>query len=746
MVNLFKPRLQTEYLKFLLKRNARYMLIMSIAMLTLYPVLAITVNILSRSSGYDGIRETGMFFNIGLLLLTSFMIPLQIMNYMNSKKNLDVFHALPIKRSDLLLTSLIAAILIVIVPFTVGWFSGGILTMTSEINFLVILERYFALIGISTAILSIVLFTMMNTGTSLDAFLYSVVLNFLPILAYGAYILFVQTILLGFSIGDLTKIIGIIFPIYALFESGFEFNSRMWMNGYANGVYWLIVASCIILLSNQFYLRRKSEKAEKPFTNKTFFPTVSGLLIILFIIFLYCVIYSLNSMTFYTSYYSPINFIFPIFFSMVLYLVMDAIAERGFKHLFRAFLNYLIIAAVAFSLLIGGLVTKGFGYASKIPALSNIESVDVTIDDYTDLIIPSPDASAGFTRDPQRVLSFTIDADIKAVYDLHKIIISEYKWIDYNYGYSDRGNLIEMIEDQPGYQKSYVPLPFISNEYNASINLTITYHLKGGSTQKREYYVPIQWAGVLLALNNSPEIIKLTAPNLSDINTYSVVTVAKWASLISGSSVNVSALNLQALKTAYLEDLASLSDAQIISTEYTALGYLSLETCKDSTKVSCINSSIDVDTRYTRIVAYLESKGVQLTPNPELITEWPKAALLLPNESTSPLLKDSALFKVAMSGSSMKSVQEMFYYNYETSSPYPFTYVELTNAQLLALLPYVSQKGVSSVPLMSLALQNGYGNLLVQAQYTDEVLAIIAENPRKTSTELYTIFDSMIKN
>ncbi|TXT19595.1 MAG: hypothetical protein FD133_229 [Erysipelotrichaceae bacterium] len=748
MVNLFKPRLQIEYLRFLLKRNARYMLIMSIAMLTLYPVLAITVNILSRSSGYDGIRETGMFFNIGLLLLTSFMIPLQIMNYMNSKKNLDVYHALPIKRSDLLLTSLIAAILIVIVPFTVGWFSGGILTLTSEIDFLVILERYVALIGISTAILSIVLFTMMNTGTSLDAFLYSVVLNFLPILAYGAYILFVQTILLCFSIGNLTKVIGIIFPIYALFESGFEASTRMWMSGYVNGLYWLIVASVIIIISNQFYLIRKSEKAEKPFTNKTFFPTVSGLLIILFIIFLYCVIYSLNSMAYYTSYYAPINFFFPIFFSMVLYLVMDAIAERGFKHLFRAFLNYLIIAAVAFALLIGGLATKGFGYASKIPSLANIESVDVIFTDYTDLIIPSPDNSTDFGRDVEHLLKFTSDSDIKAVYDLHKIIISEFKWIDYNYGFSDSSNLIEMIEDQPGYQKSYVPLSFLSNKYNASINLTITYHLKGGSTQKREYVVPIQWTGVLLTLNNSPEIIKLTAPNLSDIEIYPVLKVAKWSSILYGSSVNVSALSLQALKTAYLEDLASLSDAQIISTEYKALGYLSMETCKDAseTRASCLNSSLDVDTRFTRVVGLLESTGLVLNPTPDSTYVWPKAALLLPNESTNPLVKDSALFKIAMSGSSMKSVQEMFYYNYEVSTPIPVTYVELTNDQLVAILPYVSQKGISDVPLMSLALQNGYGNLLVQAQYTDEVLAIIAGNQRKTSTEIYTIFDAMIKN
>jgi hypothetical protein len=588
---------------------------------------------------------------------------------------------------------------------------------------------------------------MMNTGTSLDAFLYSVVLNFLPILAYGAYILFVQTILLGFSIGDLTKVIGIIFPIYALFESGFEFNSRMWMNGYINSLYWLIVACVLILISNQFYLRRKSEKAEKPFTNKTFFPTVSGLLIILFIIFLYCVIYNLNSMAYYSSYYAPINFIFPIFFSMVLYLVMDAIAERGFKHLFRAFLNYLIIATVAFALLIGGLVTKGFGYSSKIPSLSSIESVDVSFMDYSDLIIPSPDPWTGTYRDPNRILTLTADSDIKAIHDLHKIIISEFKWIDYNLGFSDRGNLIEIIEAQPGYQKSYVPLTFLNNGYDASINLTLTYHIKGGGTLKREYSVPIQWTGVLLTLNNSLEIIKLTAPNLSDSEIYPVLMVAKWSSLLYGSSVNVSALNLQALKTAYLQDLASLSDAQIISTEYKALGYLIMETCQDasSTRPICLNSSLDVDTRFTRVVALLESIGLVLNPTPDSSYVWPKAALLLPNESTSPFIKDSALFKLAMSGSSMQSVQEMFYYNYEVSTPLPITYVELTNDQLIAVLPYVSQKGISDVPLMSLALQNGYGNLLVQAQYADEVLAIIAENPRKTSTELYTLFGSMTK-
>ena len=744
MVNLFKLRLQTEYLRFLLKRNARYMFIMSIAMLTLYPVLGITIKILSRASTYDTIREVGLFFNIALLLLTAFLIPLQVHSYMNSKKNLDVYHALPIRRQDLYLTSLLASVLIIDGPFTVGWFSGGLLMMNNTFTFLVILERYVALLAIAIAILSVVLFTMMNTGTSLDAFLYSVTLNFLPILAYGAYILFVQTILLGFTIGDLTKYIAIIFPIYALFDSGFALKTGMWDSGYVNAFYWLIVSGIFLAVANQFYLRRKSEKAEKPFTNKTFFPVVSGLVVILFIIFAYCVIYNMNTSTAYTSFYNPINFIFPLFFSAVLYLMLDAIAERGFKHLAKAFLTYLIIAAVAVAILVGGIATKGFGYAARIPSLDNIESVDLAYNDYMSLVIPVPQASysaagSSLTTNTDTVLNFTAAEDIQAVYALHKVIIAEYKWVDYNYGVGGSGNLIQIIEDQPGYQKSYTPLPFnMYNQYMGNTaRLKITYHLKNGGEFQRNYQVPTEWTGSLLKLNNSSEIVKLIAPNLAYADTHSKVTSAEWSTPISKTTLLPSLVNLQALKTAYLQDLANLSDAQSISTEYTALGTLTLRTCTPTSDTNCYGSGLDIDTRYAHVVSVLTSAGIIKPAASEIVT---RAVLVIPSQS-SVQSSSNPFFKVALGQATGRFAADV-YRSTGNQTADQLTYVTLTHDEMIQILSYVSQKGISQDPLMNLVLENSSGNLLVQAQYTDEVNAIIAGKPRLSAMDIYSLFNA----
>ena len=741
MVNLFKLRLQTEYLRFLLKRNARYMFIMSVAMLTLYPVLGITVKILSHANTYDGVREVGLFFNMALLLLTSFLIPLQIHNYMNSKKNLDVYHALPIKRQDLFLTSLIASILIIAGPFTVGWFSGGLLMMTNTFTFMVILERYVALICVASAILSVVLFTMMNTGTSLDAFLYAMTLNFLPLLAWGAYILFVQTILLGFTLGNLARTIAQIFPIWSLFDVGFALKTGWWDSPWVYAFYWLLVSAVIIVISNQFYLRRKSEKAEKPFTNKTFFPVVSGAVIILFIIFLYCVIYSMNSSFYYTSYYAPINFIFPIFFSVVLYLVMDAIAERGFKHLFKAFLHYLIIAGIALSLLLGGLLTKGFGYASRIPALSDIQSVELSYSDSSGLILPSINnyyaQASSFPNATDTTLTLSLPDDIKAVRDLHQIIIAEYKWVDYNYGYGDRNNLITMIEGRKGYTKSYTPLPFALDSNSMSASVNILYHLKNGSTLERSYTIPLQWAGVLLDLNNSPEIIRLAAPNLANLSTYPILDSLIWETPLSNTTYPTTSLDLSALKTAYLADLAGLSDAQMLSTEYTAYGHLIMSTCRSASSSSCLSGNLDVDSRFTRVVALLSASGINLTPEPNLAYPL-SAALLLPDAGTDAALKVGGLFRVALSSSSQ--MQQYSLISNNGSTPYTFSYVLLSQDQLKAILPYVTQKGISNTPLMALTISGANGNLLVQAQYADEVNAIIAGNTVKSGQDLYSIF------
>jgi hypothetical protein len=425
----------------------------------------------------------------------------------------------------------------------------------------------------------------------------------------------------------------------------------------------------------------------------------------------------------------------------VLYLVMDAIAERGFKHLARAFLHYLVIAAVAFTLLIGGLVTKGFGYASKIPSLSNVESIDFSYSDYSNLVLPSPNNYGSEYMLAGPTLHLTSASDIAAVHELHQIIISEFKWIDYNFGFAGRSNTITSIEAQKGYTKSYETLPFyLSNDAYSPVEVKIVYHLKSGGDFERSYSIPVQWTKVLLTLNNSPEIIKLSTPNLGRLDQYPNVAAADWITPFGKSNIAPLKLKLSDLKTAYLLDIAALSDAQSISTDYTAMGYLNLTTCKVGIS-NCITSSVDVDTRFTHVIAVLTATGVNLNPAPEI--ELPKAALLIPGESPSALIVDYPLFKVAMPQSSQRYTYDLLTY-YNESQPLTFTYVNLTDDQLVQIMPYVTQKGISDSPLLALVLENGAGNLLIQAQYEDEVMAIITANARMNATDLYSIFASSI--
>lgn len=748
MAKRFNLRLQPDYLKFLLKRNARYMGIMSAAMVTLYPILVITAKILSRGEINNDVREVGVFFNLFLLLFTSVMIPLQLLGYLNVKKNLDVYHALPIKRTELLLTTLLAALIVVAVPFAIGWISGGLITLTDSFTFVKLFERGFAALMIAFAIVTVTVFTMMNTGTSLDAFLYSIALNFLPILAFGAYILFVQTILLGFDLGDLYKIIGIIFPFYALFESGFEIPSRLWESGWLNGAYWLLIAAVITTISSMFYQRRKSEKAENPFTNKIFFPAVSGLVISLFIVFLYCVVYSMNTMLSFASYYDPINFIFPFFFSLVLYLVMDAIAQRSFKHLGKAFLNYLVIALISFGLLIGGLLTKGFGYAAALPDRDNIASVEVQINDYSGYILNRPYNVDYMEYNPGSPVTLTLTSaeDIDTIFAMHEIIVKEYRWIEYNYNISG-SSVVKLIESVDGYTPSYDALPF-DLQYDETLSFRVTYHLDGGGTMSRSYTVPVKWAKVLTEINNSPDALAITAPSLANVETYKTINRAVWSTFDTFKEVRSSDINLTQLRNAYLQDLAKLSDDAMLAADRLYRGSFSITVCKNEN--SCVSDTLVLDDRFPKTLALVEGWAALSDLNLDM-TLPTTSILILPQAQSGFASLRSALFHVAFAPERYTSVYDMLLNPNLTEDDRdmaygvtPFTYVLLTPEQVQQIQPYLVARGHSTSALMSLQNNLNQGNLLVSPWYVDEVNLIIAGNERFTATDPYQIFDGSI--
>lgn len=735
MANLFRLRVDTEYLRFLLKRNRRFMLLMSSAMLVLYPILTVTIRAISGSDYVQGFRTTGQIFNLILLIVSAFILPLLLLSYLNRKKDLDVYHALPIKQTDLLVTNILAAWILMLIPFTVGWMVGGLLNLDATFTWVRLIETWASSLLIATAIEALLIFTQMHTGTSLDALLYGTLINFLPLVAYVAYMLFKSIVFLGFNGDTASRIIGLIFPIWSIFENVFDTHTRAWDSSILNGIYWFILALVLYGLSLFFYHQRKHERAESPFTNPLFFPVISALVSIILVFLMYSGFYSANSSET-QSFFNPLNFIFPFFFTLIIYLVMDTISQRSFKNLYKAVLRYLIIAAVGFSLLLTGLFTKGFGYVTLVPKAEEVSSVEFRFDDYMGKILPAANALYNTTYDPNAmmmILDMKLEDTnaIQTVLDFHKIILDEYKWVDYSTRESYRYNgstLIQAIEKVPGYTPSYTAFPFkIQTDYVSNITVSMTYHLKNGTTLSRQYSVPYAWTENLLDLYGSEGMLKRLVPAIDRKNVYTKTTSVALRNAIDPTTTVVKGFDLERFATAYIEDYRALSASDFLSPTVTTLGYLNLTTCNPTSYQNndCFDSSILLNENFPKTLAYLSSLSASIPT--DIRTDKIQAYLILPGTDET----DQRFF----TGRGLNVQYDAYGYDQGTRT---YRYVVLSSEELLKILPYTTDQGVAKEPLLNLRIiesltnpgsPNTAGNTLIQPQYTQTVLDMIQDHP-----------------
>lgn len=744
MAHQFRLSNNIDYLRFLLKRNRRFMMLMGLGMLVLYPVLILTLRLINPSIYIDDIRAIGQVFALILLIVSAISIPFLTLGYINSKKHLDVYHALPIKRSDLLIINVLAAFIIMVIPFTVAWFAGGLVVLSPEFTLLNILETWITSLMIVSAIFSIIVFTLMHTGTNVDGLLYGMVLNFLPILTYAAYTAFSAVVLLGFNGDYIARYIGLIFPIWSLFENLFEVETRLWDSSLLNGLYWLVISVVLLITSRYFYKIRKHEKAESPFTNPYFFPTISAFVSIVLIFLMYAGFYSINE-SIDQNFFNPLNFIFPFFFTGVTYLVMDTISQRSFKNMYKAMLRYLIIALIGFGLLLFGLFTKGFGYITKMPNVDTIKSIEFRLEDYNNVIIPRVSINEYSYYDAES-MTYLIQDDrgIEIVQNMHKIILSEYKWIDYSNRnlYSYDSSFIERIQSTNGYIQSYEDYGYTISPY-AGNNLTLrfTYTLDSGSVISRSYSIPYEWTKSLQELMYNEGMIKNYAPNVALRETYKYLNEVSGVNAFSpaSTSFNKNDFDLDAFSLAYEKDFASLSTRDINDLQPVTLGYVNLVSCKlDTIKSDCIESYILMNELYTNTLMYLDSINftfADLTNYASLRT-----VLFIPrNDSTD----DYKFYNAMGMNSSLNSLG-----SYDKLGNFKATYVDLTKEQFLAILPYTTNIGVSKEPLLSLAIGESVtynteysfrGNTLVLPEYYDEVIEIIKDNPRFVALDPYAL-------
>ena len=68
MANQFRLSNNLDYLRFVLKRNRRFMILMTSAMLVLYPVLVLTIRLINPQVNVNDLRPVGQVFNLILLI------------------------------------------------------------------------------------------------------------------------------------------------------------------------------------------------------------------------------------------------------------------------------------------------------------------------------------------------------------------------------------------------------------------------------------------------------------------------------------------------------------------------------------------------------------------------------------------------------------------------------------------------------------------------------------------------------
>jgi hypothetical protein len=386
-----------------------------------------------------------------LVLLFCAILCVSLFGYLQKKRSVDLFHALPVGRETLLLGRWCAGLTVLFVPvildFLSLWAIGAAygVSVTKGSMTPLVLMLWVLLMG--AAAFTFCMFMMVCAGTTLDAVLSALGINAgYPLLILCVY--YIAGMLLPGFYGDAFRHLGVL-TLFAPFAAAFAAVMKaepVWFL-----IWWIVMTILLLAGSVLLYRRRRSEAAEDNFA----FPlpklavrflvtAVGGLGFGLFL----CGTVSANT-----------NFFIGVFFgSLAAHVIVEAVYSRGFHRMKKSFAWYGVFA-VAFVAFYGVLCTGLFGYDTRVPDASQVESVSFNADSYWSGSGSQLVYGDNF-RNRLLTLSPTIkqEENIKTVVGIQQDLIRQYR--------------------------SGFPYTLKKNMGNG---LTLSYHMKDGSVFTRTY-------------------------------------------------------------------------------------------------------------------------------------------------------------------------------------------------------------------------------------------------------------------
>ncbi len=499
----------------------------------------------------DVFNAISMVFYGPFLCVVPVIVATQIFGYMHSKKAVDLYHALPIRREELLLSSFAAGFTAILGPLALNYAVVALLKVAGgqEIGNVVISFLYAAVI--SFAALAIAAFVFTQVGTKFDSIVITLGMYVILPALYMVTMLFMSEHLYGFNVDQSInwKLLLGLSPqllFYYLYAGGYPISSYSNMptlaSGHVTAFVWLIIGIFLALVSAVIYRRRKSEMAENTSTGgilKVFIKIASTYLASLLMGFIFEGVFGVGSDDFGM-------FLLGVVLGAVLtYLTAEVILSRSFKAIFKSLPMAAGLAAVlcAFSFV---MYQGGLGYVTRVPQAEDVASVTI---EYRGAY--GENERQGITG--RYIHDVTLEGEkAKAlITQLHRLAVEEY-------------------------QQYKGEVPEDSRYYRSYTYVNITYKMEGGSTINRSYSSKNQeFLECLARLEANQEFISKTHPVFrTQYKDLEKITLT-GASGVGSVPLNLSEEETNQLLACMQEDLLARTYDQVVNGK-PAIGFLSM--------------------------------------------------------------------------------------------------------------------------------------------------------------------------
>ena len=387
----------------MLKRSRSYMLYFGVLCFVIYPLQYILhvmdedfpARILNYANNMGSlgmvndanlhITDSSMVMLFMVVLAMTAVIGLSQFSYLHSKKAVDVYHAMPVRRTTLLLANILSAFVTVMVPLALNYLVvlavGIVIRIANPLFPLIVAPLLLDLLcwaALVLTVLCIIAFVAVQVGSVFDNFVFSCeLLVVIPIVIYMTLALFEQT-LRGFNINsadwDWLMYTSPITAKIQHYSAGGELGilEPDYLIAVAVMVAWMAVSVLLVWASARIYYRRPSEMAESS-SARGMLARV-GVMAGVYIAGNFCGIIFSDI----TGRFDPRRsyVVWTVIFSALIYVFAQMVLLRGFRGMKKTILPGVFTVA-AIGVFAAILATGGLGYETRVPDLADVESVTV---------------------------------------------------------------------------------------------------------------------------------------------------------------------------------------------------------------------------------------------------------------------------------------------------------------------------------------------------------------------------------